>query len=51
MNISSGASIEIWGVREISSKVSSGGSLRISENTIRIDVTTSSGGEIDVDRY
>ena len=50
VSISSGASVEIWGVREILGKVSSGGSLEVSENTIRIDVTTSSGGEIDVDR-
>ena len=49
MRVSSGASVEICGALEVSGKVSSGGSIEVAENTIRTDITTSSGGSLDVD--
>ena len=49
VRVSSGASVEICGALEVSGKVSSGGSIEVAENTIRTDITTSSGGSLDVD--
>lgn len=49
VRISSGSSVDICGALEISGDVSSGGSIEVDENTIRTNVTTSSGGEVDVD--
>ena len=49
VRVSSGASVEICGTLTLSGKVSSGGSIEVAENTIRTNVTTSSGGEVDVD--
>ena len=49
VRVLSGASVEICGALEVSGKVSSGGSIEVAENTIRTDVTTSSGGSLDDD--
>ena len=49
VRISSGSSVDICGALEISGDVSSGGSIEVDEITIRTNVTTSSGGEVDVD--
>jgi hypothetical protein len=49
VSMSTGALADICGVLEISGKVSTGGIVGVAENTIRTKVTTSSGGEVDVD--
>ena len=41
--------MQVKRVLEISGKVSTGGIVGVAENTIRTKVTTSSGGEVDVD--
>jgi len=47
--VSSGASVDIYGTLEISGKVSSGGNIEVEKNTIRTDITTSTGGSLNVD--
>ena len=49
VRVSSGASVGICGALEVSGKVSSGGRIDVAEKTRRTDITTSSGGSIEVD--
>ena len=44
VRVSSGASAEICGALAVSGRVSSGGDLKVSKNTIRTDLSVSSGG-------